>query len=202
MSQAQPPYAHQPRAVRRWEGRRSEALLKTPVNEGWSDEDYIKLCLTLAQEAWRRGEVPVGSVVVHRHPVTHEERIIGRGFNLRETHHDPTAHAEVEALRQASELLGHWRLEECELYVTLEPCVMCSGALVNSRIKRVIYGCHDPKAGGARSLYRLIDDPRLNHRAEVTSGVCAEACAEVLRSFFHHTHFSQAIPMLLLLNQM
>ena len=144
----------------------------------------MRLCLALAREAARLGEVPVGAVVVHRHPLTGEERVIGRGFNLRERRGDPTAHAELEALREASEVIGHWRLEECDLYVTLEPCVMCAGGVVNARVRRVIYGSDDPKAGATRSLYQLADDPRLNHRAEVTRGVLAQECAEVLRAFF------------------
>ena len=180
-----------PRAVRRWEGKRSEALLRTPTNLGWGDVDYIRLCQALAREAHLRGEVPVGAVVVHQHPLSGEERVIGRGYNLRETRFDPTAHAEVEAIRQASAVIGHWRLEECALYVTLEPCSMCAGAIVNSRIRRVVYGCDDPKAGAVRSLYRLIDDPRLNHRAELTSGVCAEECAQLLRQFFQERRASK-----------
>lgn len=180
MSSLQP----ESRAVRRWEGARSEALLATPVNRGWRAEDYIELCALLAERAAMIGEVPVGAVVVHRHPLSGEERIIGRGYNLRETRRDPLAHAEVEAIRAASRVLEHWRLEECELYVTLEPCAMCAGAIVNSRIRRVIYGCDDLKAGATRSLYQLADDPRLNHRAEVITGVCAARCAQLLREFF------------------
>ena len=148
-----------------------------------SDDASTDDTWSVIQEEVRSYNGPI-KVVTHRHPSSGEVRIIGRGYNLRESCHDPTAHAEIEALRRASRVLGHWRLEECELFVTLEPCVMCSGAIVNSRVKRVVYGCHDPKAGGARSLYRLLEDPRLNHRAELVTGVYAERCAQLLRSFF------------------
>lgn len=173
-----------PRALRRWEGSRSPRLMNTPTCVGFSDEDFMRVCLSLAAHAASLGEVPVGALVVHHHPLTGERRVIGRGFNLREARGDPTAHAEVEALREASAVVGHWRLEECDLYVTLEPCAMCAGALVNARVKRVIYGSDDPKAGATRSLYQLIDDPRLNHRAQITRGVLAEEGAEALRRFF------------------
>lgn len=167
-----------------WEGARSDRLLETPTCAGWSDEDYMGLCLTLAREAAARGEVPVGAIVVHTHPHTGKQRIIGRGYNLRETQRDPTAHAEIEALRAASAVVGHWRLDECALFVTLEPCAMCAGALVNARVRRVVYGADDAKAGATRSLYRLLEDSRLNHRAEVVTGVRASECADVLRAFF------------------
>lgn len=178
---------HLPRSlksIRYWEGKRSQKLLNTPVNEGWNDADYMRVCQTLAHKAHQQGEVPVGAVVIHRHPISKEVRIIGRGYNLRENLHDPTAHAEIVAIRQASQIIEHWRLDECELYVTLEPCAMCAGAIVNSRIQRVIYGCDDPKAGATRSLYQLIDDPRLNHRAQITRGLHADSCAQLLRTFF------------------
>jgi tRNA(adenine34) deaminase len=169
---------------RLWEGARSARLLQTPTCVGWSDHDYMGLCLTLAREAAARGEVPVGAVVVHTHPETGEQRLIGRGYNLREERQDPTAHAELEALRAASAVVGRWRLDECALFVTLEPCAMCAGALVNARVRRVVYGADDAKAGATRSLYALLEDPRLNHRAAVVPGVRAEECADVLRAFF------------------
>lgn len=136
------------------------------------------VALVLARQAGARGEVPVGAIVVH------EGRIIGRGYNLREAHADPTAHAEILALRQAAAALGHWRVLDATLYATLEPCAMCAGALVNARIERLVYGCTDPKAGAVDSLYRIADDTRLNHRVEITRGVRADECAEVLRAFF------------------
>ncbi len=134
--------------------------------------------LNLAAGAAEKGEVPVGAVIVH------EGRIIGRGSNLRETAQDPLAHAEAIAIREAAHHLGSWRLEDTTLYVTLEPCPMCAGAIVNARIPVVIYGCDDPKAGAVRTLYALLEDPRLNHRCEVIPGVRAERAANLLKSFF------------------
>jgi tRNA(adenine34) deaminase len=132
----------------------------------------------MAPEAERRGEVPVGAVVVR------DGRIIGRGYNLRETTGDPTAHAEILALREAALDVGWWRLLDCTLYVTLEPCPMCAGALVNARLARLVYGCADPKAGAVDTLFKVPTDPRLNHRLQVTSNVRAEDCAQQLRAFF------------------
>lgn len=136
--------------------------------------------LALASAAAAAGEVPIGCVIVHN-PT---DRVVGRGANRREADQDATAHAEILALRQAGQALGHWRLVDCTLYVTLEPCPMCAGAVVNARVPRVVYGCADPKAGAARTLYNLCDDPRLNHRAVVTPGVRADECAALLRTFF------------------
>lgn len=133
-----------------------------------------------ADKALSAGEVPIGAVVVHE-PTG---RIIGRGHNRRETDHDATAHAEILALREAAREIGHWRLLDCVLVVTLEPCPMCAGATVNARVPKLIYGCTDPKAGAVRTLYRLCEDERLNHRVAVEEGVLAEQCAELLRSFF------------------
>ncbi len=124
------------------------------------------------------GDVPVGAVVIS------EGRVIGRGHNRREIDGDPTAHAEILALRQAAEALGTWRLEGCTLVVTLEPCVMCAGAAVQSRLERVVYGAADLAGGAALSLYNVCDDPRLNHRMDVVAGVEAEASAELLQEFF------------------
>lgn len=143
-----------------------------------TDHACMGICLLLARRAGSRGEVPVGAIVVH------EGRIIGRGFNLREAEGDPTAHAEIVAIRQAAEAIGHWRLLNATLYVTLEPCAMCAGALVNARIGRLVYGCTDPKAGAVDSLFGIVTDRRLNHRLEVTGGVRASECAEELRRFF------------------
>ena len=136
--------------------------------------------LDLARAAAAGGEVPIGCVVVH----DPTGRVIGRGANRRVTDHDPTAHAELLALREAGRTLGHWRLLDCTLYVTLEPCPMCAGAIVNARVPRLVYGCDDPKAGAVRTLYQLCTDSRLNHRVDVTAGVLADECADVLRAFF------------------
>jgi tRNA(adenine34) deaminase len=142
------------------------------------DLEAMRQALALAREAMTLGEVPVGAVVVRA------GRIIAQAFNLRETLHDPTAHAERLALTLAGRALGTWRLDGCVLYVTLEPCPMCAGAIVQSRVARVVFAAPDPKAGACSSLYRLVTDPRLNHRAEVRGGLLKEECGEVLREFF------------------
>jgi tRNA(adenine34) deaminase len=136
--------------------------------------------LAEARAAMAEGEVPIGCVIVHD-PTA---RIVGRGHNRREAESDPTAHAEILAIRQAAKELNSWRLPDCSLYVTLEPCPMCAGAIVQARIGRLFYGCPDPKAGAARTLYQICDDPRLNHCVEVVDGVRAEESAELLREFF------------------
>ena len=136
--------------------------------------------LALARGAMELGEVPIGCVVVH----DATGRVVGRGFNRREIDRDPTAHAEILAMREAGKALGHWRLVDCTLVVTLEPCPMCAGAIVNARVPRLIYGCEDPKAGAVRTLYQLCNDDRLNHRVDVTAGVLADECAKLLREFF------------------
>jgi tRNA(Arg) A34 adenosine deaminase TadA len=134
--------------------------------------------LAQAHLAAERDEVPVGAVVVH------QGKVIGQAHNRRELDQDPTAHAEILALRQAAAVLGSWRLCGTTLYVTLEPCPMCAGALVHARVEHLVYGCGDPKAGAVRTLYQLCEDPRLNHRLQVTPGVLAEECGRVLRDFF------------------
>jgi len=134
--------------------------------------------LRLARIALAQDEVPVGCVIVH------EGRAVGRAHNQRETLRDPTAHAEMIAITQAAEALGSWRLHGCTLYVTLEPCAMCAGAMVLARIDRLVYGATDPKAGAVESVFRLLDEPRLNHRIPVTPGVLAEACGAILSEFF------------------
>lgn len=134
--------------------------------------------LELAREAAAIGEVPVGALVVFK------GRIIAQAYNLRETLRDPTAHAECLALSLAGRSLGRWKLDGCTLYATLEPCPMCAGALGASRIDRLVYGAADPKAGACRSLYRLLDDPRLNHRVRQTAGLLAEDCGALLSRFF------------------
>ena len=128
--------------------------------------------------AEENGDVPIGAVVVF------EDRVIGKGYNQREQLNDPTAHAEMIALTAASEFIGNWRLEGCTVYVTLEPCCMCAGALVLARIDRLIYGCDDPKAGACGSLYNIVQDERLNHRIEIASGVLEKKCREQLQEFF------------------
>ena len=138
----------------------------------------MRLAIEEAQAAQRRGEVPVGAVVVL------DGQIVGRGHNLRETAQDPTAHAELIAVRAAAARQRSWRLEGATVYVTLEPCPMCAGMLVLSRVARVVYGADDPKAGATRSLYRLGEDARLNHRFETVSGVLEGECAALLTEFF------------------
>lgn len=139
---------------------------------------YMQLALEQAGLAAAQAEVPVGAVVVDG------DQVIGRGYNRRALDADPTAHAEVVALREAARARGSWRLEGTRLYVTLEPCPMCAGALVNARVAQVVYGCADPKAGALRTLYALCEDPRLNHRVEVVRGILAEACGRALTEFF------------------
>ncbi|MBX3426320.1 MAG: tRNA adenosine(34) deaminase TadA [Pirellulales bacterium] len=143
-----------------------------------TDELYMQLALAEAQAAAYEDETPVGAVVVH------EGRVIAAAHNQREQLHDPTAHAEMIAITQAAESLASWRLSGCTLFVTLEPCPMCAGAIVQARVPRVVYGADDPKAGAARSLFQILEDPRLNHRCEVVPGVLAEPCGEILREFF------------------
>ena len=144
---------------------------------------YMREALQLAQEAAARGEIPVGALVVH-HPKGTVPRIIGRGYNLREQQADPSAHAEIVAMREAGQVLKHWRLLDCTLYVTLEPCPMCAGAVVNARIEQLVYGARDPKAGAVDTLFRLCSDPRLNHRVEVIPDVLGEEAAALLKAFF------------------
>ncbi|MHA0858270.1 tRNA adenosine(34) deaminase TadA [Paenibacillus sp. CMAA1364] len=144
-----------------------------------SDHRYwMQQAILLAKEAENIGEVPIGAIIVHGNDV------VGRGYNLREMTNDPTAHAEMIAIRDASKHLDSWRLLDCRLYVTLEPCPMCSGAIVQSRIQQVIYGTTDPKAGCAGTLMDLLQEPRFNHRAEVIPNVLQEECALLLTQFF------------------
>jgi tRNA(adenine34) deaminase len=135
-------------------------------------------CLALGDEAARLGEVPIGALVMH------DGAIVGEGYNRREIDHDPLAHAELRAIAAAAKKLGRWRLSGCTLVVTLEPCFMCAGAIVNARVDRVVYGAADPKAGACESLAHVVTDPRLNHRVDVVSGVMAEQCGDALRAFF------------------
>lgn len=145
-----------------------------------TDLTMMRRALDLAREASDAGEAPVGAVVYE----TATGRILGEGRNRREADADPTGHAEILALRAAARALGDWRLNACTLVVTLEPCVMCAGAIVNARVGRLVVGALDPKAGATRSLYTICDDPRLNHRVEAVTGVLAEESASLLREFF------------------
>jgi tRNA(adenine34) deaminase len=139
---------------------------------------FMRRALAAAEEAAGRGEVPVGAVV------TLGDEIVAVAHNERETGSDPTAHAEIVALRRAAAAVGNWRLNNADLYVTMEPCPMCAGALVNARIRRLYFGCDDPKAGAVRTLYRILDDRRLNHRVEVVPDLLAAEGAALLRAFF------------------
>jgi tRNA(adenine34) deaminase len=143
-----------------------------------SDELYMEEALRSAQRALEAGEVPIGAVVVH------EGRIVARGHNLSISTNDPTAHAEILALREAGAALGNYRLTGCTLFVTIEPCAMCAGALVHARISRVVYGAKDPKTGADGSVMQVLNHPESNHRIEVQSGVLGGRCMELLQSFF------------------
>jgi tRNA(adenine34) deaminase len=159
-------------------------MAEVPSNLTVPHEEFMRLALREAERALDAGEVPVGAVVVHHDSEETAGRVIGSAYNQREQLRDPTAHAEMIAITQAAGALGSWRLAGCTLYVTLEPCPMCAGAIVLARLPRLVYGAADPKAGAVTSLYRLVDDPRLNHRAEVVAGVLAEPCGEILSRFF------------------
>jgi tRNA(adenine34) deaminase len=145
---------------------------------GDTDERFMRLALDQAKIAEENGDVPIGAVIVH------QNQIIGKAYNQRELLKDPTAHAEIIALTQAAAALQSWRLTGCTMYVTLEPCPMCAGALVLARIDRLVYGCDDPKTGACKSLYNIVQDERLNHRLEVTTGVLADDCSRLLQDFF------------------
>jgi len=148
------------------------------MNDKNKDEQFMRAAIDQAKIAGENGDVPIGAVIVYK------EQIIGKAYNQREQLQDPTAHAEIIALTQAAEFVGSWRLDGCTMYVTLEPCPMCAGALVLARTDRLVYGCDDPKAGACKSLYNIVQDERLNHRLDVTSGVLAEQCRQQLRQFF------------------
>jgi tRNA(adenine34) deaminase len=143
-----------------------------------SDELCMEEALRCAQRALESGEVPVGAIVVC------EDKIVGRGWNQNISNSDPTAHAEIVALREAGAALGNHRLGDCELFVTIEPCAMCAGAMVHARIRRLVYGADDPKAGSVHSVMQVLNHPQLNHTIEVCGGVLAGRCAELLQSFF------------------
>ncbi|HBI04338.1 MAG TPA: tRNA adenosine(34) deaminase TadA [Paenibacillaceae bacterium] len=143
-----------------------------------TDEFYMNLALDEARKAEQLGEVPIGAIIVRN------GEVIGRGYNRREIDGDSLAHAELLAIKDASQTLGGWRLLDSTLYVTLEPCPMCAGAIVQSRIARVVFGTYDPKAGCAGTLMNLLQEPRFNHQVAIQSNVCEEECAEILKSFF------------------
>ena len=145
-----------------------------------NDQYYMKLALEEAKKALAIEEVPIGAVVICK------DKVVGRGYNFKERAHDPTGHAEIIALRDAANNLASWRLDQCQLYVTIEPCPMCAGAIVQARIKRLVYGAADPKAGATGSLYNLVEDERFNHQVtELKGGVLAEECRDLLKGFFN-----------------
>ncbi|MBU0436767.1 tRNA adenosine(34) deaminase TadA [Staphylococcus succinus] len=151
------------------------------------DQFYMKIAIAEAEKAGAIGEVPIGAVIVK------EEEVIVRAHNLRESLQDPTAHAEHIAIQKAAALCGNWRLEDCTLYVTLEPCVMCAGSVVMSRIPHVVYGAKDPKGGCAGSLMDLLQESRFNHRATVKTGVLEEECGQLLKNFFKNIRKNKKI---------
>ncbi len=153
---------------------------KQPLSrtEAMSDSDFMQVALDLAQQAAAAGEVPVGAIVVKN------GEIIGRGSNAPIGTHDPTAHAEIRAMRDAAQRIGNYRLVGCTLYVTLEPCAMCSGAIQHARIARLIYGASDPKTGACGSVVNLMAEPKLNHHTEVAGGILAQECGALLSNFF------------------
>jgi tRNA(adenine34) deaminase len=141
-------------------------------------ERYMRIAIEAAKIAQENGDVPIGAVIVHK------GKIVAKAYNQREQLQDPTAHAEIIALTQAAAALGNWHLHDCTMYVTLEPCCMCAGALVLSRIERLVYSCDDPKAGACGSIYNIVQDQRLNHRLEITSGLLNSECSILLQEFF------------------
>lgn len=142
------------------------------------DEKYMKLAIGQAKKAKELGEVPIGCVIVY------DGKIIGRGYNRRNTDKNTLAHAEITAINKASKKIGDWRLEDCTLYVTLEPCQMCSGAIVQARIPKVVIGCDNPKAGCAGSILNILNHPAFNHQVETVKGVLEEECSKMLKDFF------------------
>ncbi|MBM6854058.1 nucleoside deaminase [Mediterraneibacter glycyrrhizinilyticus] len=143
-----------------------------------TDEKFMRQAIKQAKKAYALDETPIGCVIVH------EGKVIGRGYNRRNTDKSPLAHAEITAIRKASRKIGDWRLEECTLYVTLEPCQMCAGAIIQARIPRVVVGCMNPKAGCAGSVLNLLHVERFNHQAELTTGVLEEECSGMMKQFF------------------
>ena len=156
----------------------------TPI----SDEFWMEEALRVAQRALDAGEVPVGAIVIRA------GKIVGRGWNRNLTDVDPTAHAEILALREAGARVGNHRLVDCELFATIEPCAMCAGAMVHARLKRLVYGADDPKAGAVHSVLQVLNHPQLNHQMEVSRGVLAQRCADLLQSFFRKRREEQKQP--------
>ena len=151
-----------------------------------SDELWMEEALREAQRALALGEVPVGAIVVC------DGRVVGRGCNRPLSANDPTAHAEILALREAGQAIGNYRLLDCDLYVTVEPCAMCAGAITHARIRRLIYGAEDPKAGAVHSMLQVLNHPKLNHKVEVSSGVLAARCMDLLQAFFRESRKAEA----------
>lgn len=158
--------------------KKEELLRKEQEEQHKLDEYYMKEAMKQAKKAAKLGEVPIGCVIVY------ENRIIGRGYNRRNTDKSTLSHAEITAIKRASRVMGDWRLEACTLYVTLEPCQMCSGAIVQARIPRVVMGCRNPKAGCAGSILNLLQMPAFNHQVEITEGIREEECSLLLKNFF------------------
>ena len=154
------------------------ALFKRFFMPHHTDEYYMRQAMKLARKGEALGEVPIGCVIVY------QDRIIGRGYNRRKTDKSTLSHAELIAIKKADKVIGDWRLEDCTLYVTLEPCQMCAGAIVQARIPRVVMACHNPKAGCAGSILDLFHEPKFNHQVEVTEGVLEQECSEMLSNFF------------------
>ena len=169
---------------RRWEARNEKRRQKALEEEAKAarikaeDEKYMKEAIRQAKKAWKIEEVPIGCVIVY------QGKIIGRGYNRRTTDKNPLAHAEISAIKKASKVMGDWRLEDCTLYVTLEPCQMCAGAIVQARIPEVMIGCMNPKAGCAGSIYNLLQEPAFNHQVSLFKGVLEEECSQMLKDFF------------------
>lgn len=149
------------------------------------DEKFMKQAIRQAKKAYDLNETPIGCVIVH------EGKVIGRGYNRRNTDKNPLAHAEITAIRKASRKIGDWRLEECTMYVTLEPCQMCAGAIVQSRIPKVVVGCMNPKAGCAGSILNILQIPQFNHQAELVTGVLEEECSSLMKEFFRELRQKQ-----------
>lgn len=155
--------------------------------DGDIDRRFMQAAIEAAKIAEDNGDVPIGAVIVYKN------QIIGKAYNQRQQLADPTAHAEIIALTQAAAFLESWRLNGCTMYVTLEPCPMCAGALVLARMDRLVYGCDDPKAGACKSLYNIVQDERLNHRVEVTTGVLSDECTELLQQFFQKRRIENSL---------
>jgi tRNA(adenine34) deaminase len=153
---------------------------KITLSNKKEDERFMELAIEQAKIAEENGDVPIGAIIVY------QNQVIGKAYNQREQLKDPTAHAEIIAITAAAAFLESWRLHDCKMYVTLEPCCMCAGALVLARMDRLVYGCDDPKTGAVKSLYNIVQDERLNHRMEVTSGILADECSKLLQNFFLH----------------